>query len=937
MKLLTRGALVAALVLSFFSQVSEVSLWSQTVSGTLSGKVTDAQGHPVPGATVTVTGSAIQGTRTAVCDAAGRYTIPHLPPGEDYRVRVEAAGLASAIVENRAVRPETIVTQDFSLGASGTEVTVKGSAPALNLRQAVQPLQLPEKELKAIPLLGEFSDRSYQTVLYWSPSATHSRLAGNPAVSGATGTENIYQVDGLTTNDPVTGTWGTNLNVNFLKQVQGETAAFEASDASSTGGFFSLVTKSGSDQFHGDLFAWGITGGLTADFKSTPFAASGGSDYSALDWGAAVGGPIIKEKLWFFVGLNPYNKVERIRGANLAKNNLTGAAVELPVDYDNTTNTLGYFGKLTWRLNPEHLLELSLFGDPSRQDLHEGTKVSLYDTARSSHRTLGGTNAVLRWYATFRPDLFLDAHLGMTRLGNDLLPQPGSQEAYSTRAVVSLDWNQDFAVSPGFGRFTEDQRNTLQTGAKLTWLQGHGRAYHEVSAGFQYEKSTWNQFSDYTGGALVQVKRQVGPDLTNPDDYAFNYIYSIGNPRLKERGAYTALFAQDRVTLADTLTLAGGLRWERNALRSGGGNDFTLSSLSPRFSLAWDFLGNGRSKLFASAGRYYERVPLYLAQVLDTGHPTYKDVWNSGVLESQTTFSKNAAFGLPGVKNQSQDEYTLGVQWEPSPEFVLTARLLYRDLNRLLETVGYVNAAGGVDYIVMNPGDQTTPLLDTWAGRIPDYTAFPKPRRTFKALELMAEKRFSGRWFLQANYTLSRLTGNTAAGYDRATPELAPNATTEWDIPSAAWIANRDGLLPTDRTHQFKAVGGYDFGHGFLLSGTLRVDSGRPVNRIADWPKNEFGYGKLYVTPRGEAGRLPWAPILGLHAEYSLKMAKGKLMVYADVLNLFNTQVTFTVEEGYWNKRNTWGQPPVVNPSWGLTRKYNDPTRSVGIGVRWSF
>jgi len=270
---------------------------------------------------------------------------------------------------------------------------------------------------------------------------------------------------------------------------------------------------------------------------------------------------------------------------------------------------------------------------------------------------------------------------------------------------------------------------------------------------------------------------------------------------------------------------------------------------------------------------------------------------------------------------RSQDEWTLTFQHQFGSNLVLGARAVYRDLNRLLETVGYVDpSTGAIRLLVMNPGHQTTPLLEAWRGVLPDYAPFPKPRRRYGALELLLDKRFADRWFLHANYTWSRLRGNTAAGYDRGIPELAPNATKEWDIPSAAWIANRYGYLPTDRTHQFKAVAGYRFDGGLLVGGTLRFDTGRPMDKIYDWPKKEVGYGKLLQVPRGTAGRLPSALTLNLHAEYTFKIKGSTLTTFVDAFNALNDQVEFRVEEAYYDTRSTYSEPLRRNPGWGKTK-----------------
>ena len=126
---------------------------------------------------------------------------------------------------------------------------------------------------------------------------------------------------------------------------------------------------------------------------------------------------------------------------------------------------------------------------------------------------------------------------------------------------------------------------------------------------------------------------------------------------------------QDRWTINDRLTLTAGLRWEQNRVESQYGNTLSLQDWSPRLGLAWDVLGNGKSKLYATAGRYYERVPLYVGKVLDSGHASYKDTYVWGALTSHTAFNPAPAFALDGVQNQSQDEYVLGFQWEPAPDW----------------------------------------------------------------------------------------------------------------------------------------------------------------------------------------------------------------------------------------------------------------------------
>ena len=910
---------------------------AQATTGSLTGFAFQADGALLPGARVEIFGPAMQGSRQTTTDEGGRYLLPNLPPGTGYEVLAQSPLGHRLRLGDVVVQGGSASTLNLTFAEAATEITVEGFRP-VSPRQGSVPATLDRDEMESLPVLGEFQDRSYQTLLYFSPTATHSRLAGNPAVGGATGIENVTVVDGLTLNDPVTNTYGTNLNYDFLSSMTTEAFGVDASKPMATGAFINLLTRSGSNEFHGEVFGWTTQAAWTARENSNDFEITEGRHWRATDGGFLVSGPILRDRLWFVAAANPYAKDEDDTGRDVLTNTRDGRIRGVFYDYGRSWRTTTYLAKLTLHPAQNHSLDLSVFGDPSRQNLAEGTAVTLFPESRLSRRATGSLNAVLRWTATLTPRLFLDAHLGATHRWDDLKPWSSDGSAYGRPLYVSQDWDQDLGVSAGFGRFTQDDRWTRQAGASLTWTPANPFVgTHEVTGGMEADWSHWRQISGFTGGVFVQLRKQFAPGITRPSSYREWYVNYLEDPEIDERGSYGSLFLQDRWNPTEDVTVTAGLRWERNSLRSERGNDLALDSLSPRFCVSWDFTGDDRSKLALSWGRYFERVPLYLAQVLDDGHAAFKDTYVDGVRTAHAVYGDVPARPLSGVRNQSQDEWVLSLQRQVGSDFVIGVRAIYRELNRLLETVGYVDpSTGAVRLLVMNPGHQTTPLLDTWRGAIPDYSAFPAPVRRYRAVELLFDKRFSKRWFLQANYTLSRLEGNTAAGYDRGIPELAPNATKEWDVPSAAWIRNRYGFLPTDRTHQLKAVAGYRFDSGLLVGGSLRFDSGRPVDEIYDWPKKETGYGKLLAAPRGSAGRLPSALTLNLHTEYAFPLKRTSLTAFVDVFNVLNDQVEFRVEETYYESRSTWSDPLKRNPGWGKTKSRTE-TRAVAAGVRWSF
>jgi len=910
---------------------------AQAVTGSLSGFAFSPDGSVLAGVRLEIRGPALQGSRRAETDPGGRFLLPNLPPGEGYVLAAEAPDGSRLVLSDILIPAGSASTLNIAFAAAATEVTVEGYRP-VSPRQASIPAILERKETASLPVLGEFQDRSYQTLLYFAPTATHSRLSGNPAVGGATGIENVTVVDGLVLNDPVTNTYGTNLNYAFLSELGTEAFGVGAAKPMATGAFINLLTRSGSNEFHGEVFGWTTRGGWTARENSNDFEVTEGRPWNAVDGGFLLSGPLMKDRLWFVAAANPFAKNEDDRGQDVITNTRDGRVWGVPYDYGKTWRWTTFLAKLTFRPAENHSLDLSVFGDPARRNLAEGPAVTLFPQSRLSRRVSGSTNAVLRWTATLTPRLFLDAHAGATHRRDDLKPWLSGAAGYGIPLFVSQDWDQDLGVSAGFGRYTFDDRRTRQVGAALIWTPARPLlGTHEIHAGAEGDWATWRQNSGYTGGFFVQLRKQQSPGVTDPNAYREWYVNYLENPFLREKGSYRALYLEDRWNPWEDLTLSLGLRWERQALRSERGNDLTLTDLSPRAAVSWDFTGDDRSKLVLTYGRYFERVPLYLAKVLDDGHATFKDTYINGVRTAHAVYNDVPAEVLPGVKNQSQDEWTLTLQRQVGAETAVGVRAVYRELHRLLETVGYVDpSTGAIRLLVMNPGHQFTPLLETWRGVLPDYAPFPKPVRRYAALELLFERRFSGRWFLEGNYTLSRLRGNTAAGYDRGIPELAPNATKEWDVPSAAWIRNRYGFLPTDRTHQVKAVGGYRFDNGLLLGGSLRFDSGRPIDKIYDWPKKEVGYGKLLAAPRGSAGRLPSALTLNLHAEYGFAVGGSRLALFADVFNLLNDQVEFRVEETYYDTRSTWSEPLRRNRGWGKTKSRTEP-RALAAGIRWTF
>jgi len=455
---------------------------AQTVTGSLAGVVWNEEGKPIAGAEVTVSGASIQGLLKTFTDESGNYGIVQLPPSEDLTVRAVSAEAGRSDTFHIRIKAGVVTTLNLVIApVESTEIEVFGTP--ISTRQATVPTTLPEVEARTVPFIGEFSDRSYQSLLYFNPTATHSRLAGNPAMGGATGVENVYLIDGLYTNDPVLGTFGVYLNSIFFREMASEIYGVEAQNPTSTGGFFNLITRSGSNEFHGDVFAWTTHSGLMARKDSDDFEVAEEQSWTAVDYGFALGGPILRDRLWFFAGVNPYTKTEENRGSDIVRRLDTGALLDFPFDHENRTRTTTYLGKLTWRAHDNHRVEFVAFGDPSSQKLNEGPSPTAYPAARDSLRDKGGASYGLRWFGAFSPRVFGEAFFGSTRMRNDLKPGPAGAAGSGVPLAWSLNYSPELAITPGFGQFTLDTRTTRQFGVKFTGLLDTRSGFHEITGG----------------------------------------------------------------------------------------------------------------------------------------------------------------------------------------------------------------------------------------------------------------------------------------------------------------------------------------------------------------------------------------------------------------------------------------------------------------------
>ncbi|MFB0565691.1 MAG: TonB-dependent receptor domain-containing protein [Candidatus Aminicenantaceae bacterium] len=935
------------------------SIIAQRTTGMIEGVITDEEGTPLPGVTVTIKGPAIA-SRSLSTDANGKYRFPALSPGE-YAVAASIPGFKKYTQEKIPVNVEKTITLNITLeiGTIEEEITVVGESPIVDVTTSRLSTNVKKEYFDALP-----KGRSFQEMVYLAPSVQPDPWG--IGIGGATSAENQYIIDGINTTEVETGIIGTNLAYDFIEEVQIKTGGYEAEFGGAMGGVVNVITKSGSNEIHGG--AW--FNYQTHNFYGTPeigYLGQGAIDeFSYSDFGINFSGPIVKDKAWFFLGATPSFRTTHYKPTN----SWTGETRTFNV----LRNRYYFSGKFILEAAAGHKFTASFFGDPMKgEGDNPGTVIDFIDYERYGvTRYSGGTNNfALRYDGIFGNDLLVHAMGGLYYYKTKEMPKDKTKPAIYLRQGY-LGAPDPYGIG-GHGEYNDlVVRQRWQANLDITKYLGG----HSIKAGVQFQRSLSLNEGGWTGGYLRQVRPLSG--------YFRDIWWSW------EGESYTdilALFLQDSWKVTDRLTLNVGIRIEDQNIHAGDkALDFEpsesvihwgfLDQISPRVGFAFDVFGDGTSKLFGSYGCYHEMVPL-LMNTRAFGAESFISYFYPINLGDPLTFipDKSQAFyewtlgttkewpdpdrDDKGLDPQYVEEFIVGFEKQIATDFSLNIRGVWKRLGLALED-GSLD--GGASFFFFNPGKhfvegEINPI--TGKPREIYVDAFPEAKRDYKAVEIMLLKKFSHNHMFTLSYTYSRLRGNhPGLGFEEYTGEglgsqLWPNLTALFDFPE--FLYNADGVLPGDRPHQFKFDGIYVFsGTGFLgfleglsLGASFRFMSGKSLTKMGE---NENYLNVVFLEPRGSDGRLPNYYQLDFHAGYEVKIAgKYKIGVTLDVFNLLNTKIETRrwlvyLHDTYFGSPSelmpwdfsTTKYPTADNDLYGKTMEYQIPIRArLGLTLRF--
>ncbi|MCG6949470.1 MAG: TonB-dependent receptor, partial [Acidobacteria bacterium] len=450
------------------------NLMAQSARGGIQGTVKDSAGVALPGVTVVIDSEAMQGTRSTVTDTNGTFRFPLVPPGV-YTAVFALSGYQRYEQQNVRVGLEQTITLDVNMSSTFTEeVMVTAESPVIDTTSPAIGSDFNQTLLNDVPLGREFNDITFlATGAVDGGGLANDALGGNPSIMGASALENRYVVDQLDTTDVAEGRAGTQISTSFISEMQVKVGGYEAEYGGALGGVVNMITKSGGNEFHGDVFGYFSNDSMWADAEVPETRGDSRTVDSEWDVGFTIGGKIITDKLWFFAGYNPNNFDQNI------VNDVYGIddTILQTNDFIRTYEKGFYSGKLTWQLNQNNSITATALGDPTTitNDFSTSNFVDspfavtdqFYDTDE------GGLNWGVNWNSVLGQSLMLEASYGHHQSKQEYVPNT-DVTAYQDQTDDG-DWSggasDTFFGGPQFQQLKDD-RTRDQVRVALSWFLG---------------------------------------------------------------------------------------------------------------------------------------------------------------------------------------------------------------------------------------------------------------------------------------------------------------------------------------------------------------------------------------------------------------------------------------------------------------------------------
>jgi hypothetical protein len=880
-------------------------------TSTLTGTVKDSTGAVLPGATVNVSSpSQVGGVQTSVSDSSGIYRFPALHPGV-YEMEVTLSGFKTVKQSNIILPLGTTITIDVPLAIASVAETVQvtGQTPVVDIKSSASNTSLPDAVLQNLP-----TGRFQPDIINLTPGVNAS------VAYGATQSSNALLMDGVDVSDPEGGTPWSFFNYNWIQEVQIVSLGANAEYGEFTGVAANSIVRSGSNRFSGlgeYLFErknWiaDNTTSLSADLRKT-FTPREIKTY--WDTTEQIGGPLVKDKLFFFSGFQYFHREDRPAG-------FTG---DFTSERDPRT-----LHKLTWAVTPN--VRAEGFVEWDRYDIAgRGASATrpTTDVTALEPSPEWNWNGQISWTINSKT-LFNIRNGGYTGyFPVEPTPPQTRSGPYPHKDGLTGIYTQNV---PYFGRF---DRNRNVTAATLTrYADKFAGRSHEFKFGFEFERSKIRNESGYPGGRYYY-------------DYGGPYLVYLWDGYVTDATAKrTSVYAQDTWTVTDRLTINAGVRLDINRGQVPTGTVLSNHGLAPRIGAAFDVLGDHRTVLRAHYGRYYDALFGGQFEFMDlTQQHPHITAEVLGPNRFREVDRRNPATNLgidPNTRQSYSDQFLAGVERELIPDLSLTAQYIrrnFRDFMGFIDT-GSIYAPTtkidpGPDGRLNTPDDGAALTVFNKTNPGHEFLLFTNPSNAFRdynGFQLIGTKRYSRNWQAQVSYTWSHSRGtvdNRSSTNSGGGGTQGLGQTGAYTDPNHFINANGDSRF--DFTNQVKMDGTYRvpaFG-GFNVSAIYRYTTGLAWGRTASIRGLTQGSETVRIEPLGTRRTDP-IKLLDFRVEktFPIMSQQRQVGVYLDLFNLTN--------QGAIDNGNRSGVIESSGSTFGNPNRWVSP-RLARLGFRFTF
>jgi len=943
-------------ILCFVFLTGLVSAQDTLQTGNISGTVVDAEGNALPGVAITITGSALlTGTASAITSTTGAFRFNFLSPGTyDMTFALPGFKTVKKTGVEVSVRKTTSMTVTMEVTAIEENVTVVGESPVVDIKTSTIQTNFTQAMLQKLP-----SARDPWVIMSMTPGMVMDRenvggsTAGNQSSAYSHGTlrnQTTYNIDGVNMTDAAAnGASAMYYDFDSFEEIQVETGAHTA-DIQVGGVVLNMITKSGGNKFSGGISLYGENDKLQANnipdkIKNPQYAnvGSGNPLNYYYEWGGEFGGPIIKDKLWFY-GAFRNTVISRF----IIGYTLNGVAQS---DYASLTH--GTF-KMSFQLTNNN----KLMGWIN------------YDNKYQPHRSASITRPPVTTALQDSPSYFYHIEDTWT-LGSNLILNfklGVNNMWYQTGNQPEVDMNQPairiYYTSPVTGgyenayySYTWYYSNRYQFNAfadyfKDDFLGGN----HEIKVGFEYQNAPFHTTRKHPGNILLY--------FDNPDHTGAYQAWTFREEIWNQTDVVYSAYVHDVFSLKKHLTINLGLRLDSTHMhinatdvapsswtdyyysrmnitpiyhQDAQKNVVSFTMLSPRLGLTYDLFNDGKNVLKAHFARYSYQVSYGpVDQAITTGYWEIDYNWNDAngdKLPQTNEFGKivytNIGQGVkidPGLKSPYTNEVVAGFEKKLARNIGVSLNFIYRDTQRFWWSdnqavdpqLDYtpVNVQDPGPDGILGTGDDggTITIYNIASAKLgisqPYVTQRPGYKTSYQGVELVLSKRYSDGWQFMGSVTLGKTN-----------VKLPIEAV---DNPNNR-VFSDNVVDSNDAPVIIKASGSYDLPWGFYVGAFFDYRSGYPTQRYFNTSSSLLNQGRISVyTEKFGASRYPNIAMLDLRLSKVFNFGTiGKFELMLDGFNLFNSVTTLG-----WNAQ--------ASSTYHFITQVLSP-RIVRLGVKWNF